>query len=92
MTMTKLIRFHHNYGNYNAGETAGFSVDAAKDYVSKGVAEYVTTEIKSSPVDKKVEPVDERVPILEPKVFEVEDLPKKKKKAAIRRRRRREEG
>ena len=77
------IRFLSACGAYNGGEIAGFDADIASEYVKRGIAEYLTTEVKSAPVDKMMS-----APAEKKSDETVEEKPKeeKPKKKLLRRR------
>jgi len=75
---TKKIRFLKNCGNYNGGEIAGFDDAEAAEYVKRNIAEYLTAEVKSSPVKKApIVKIEEPLPAEEP-AEKAEEKPKKK--------------
>jgi hypothetical protein len=74
---TKRIRFIVNSGAYNGGEVAGFNEKTAGEYVKRGIAEYLTSDVSTSPVTK-----EEPAPVTVEEQIETE----KPKKKLLRRR------
>lgn len=46
-----ILLFQKRFQMYNAGETAGFSVEEAKRIVARGVATYTTPVVEDTPPD-----------------------------------------